>query len=221
MQNVVNVSGIKVLAVRLVADIQTIFMGNLPHLAFGKIPERQHYFRQLLLLQAIKKIALVLFFINGATQLITLQLFIIRKTGIVSGGEFVKNKALLGGAQRQGRKLNGCVADNARVRRATGEIFRLKIVQNELLILFGTVNDAIGNIQLLAQGARFFDIFFFMRRKTGIFMRRYIIMFGFVPDGHRCTDDFVPLLFQDTGNGGGINASAHSDKYFHFSSSLM
>ena len=102
LNNIIDIAGIKVLAVRFVTDFEPGFLGQFSDFRFGVTAERQHNAGQLFLRQTIKKISLIFTRIFAAKKLITPVFLIKTDTGIMPGRKLVKFYSGRSGGKGQG-----------------------------------------------------------------------------------------------------------------------
>ena len=113
-------------------------------------------------------------------------------------------RAELPGAVNKTAELEILIAHDTRIRRATGLVFVGKVTDDVLLEFRRFVNQVIGDVELVTDGAG-----------IGDGLRAAAFVLGAVhailrPELQRDTDDLVTLLEQQRRRGGGVHPPAHA-----------
>ncbi len=155
---------------------------------------------QLRLVQAIKKVALILVAVLALEQLIVaLEL---AHLGIVTGRDLL-------GAERQGvveegLELDFGIAQHVRVGRPAGLIFAQEFGEHAILVFGGKIHHFKVDADDVAYCG---DVDQILPRRT---ILAIVVIF---PVLHEQADDLPALLFEEQGGHGGINAAGHADDH--------
>ena len=194
-------------ALRLVGHAQAQLRGQLAHLALAHPAQREQRPRQLLLGQAEEEIRLIARMVNAAQQQAAAGVFVAGGARVVAGGDRLRADAL--GRFEEAVELDEVVAEGAGDGRAAGNVVVHKRLDHLRFEAVFEIDHVVGNAEVLRGPAGIVNV---VERAAAARCAAGGNQIGHalpVPQLHGHADHVCALPPEQSGGGGGIDASAH------------
>jgi len=197
------------LTFRFCGDGQLRRVRDCAHFVLLQFAERKTGSRHLFLLQAEKKVGLILGIVGGAKKFVALRCFIESDARVVSGDQSIRADFARGFDELI--ELHMIVAERARNRRAAGEIVVNKRTDDSIFKTLLEIYNVMRKAEMFGDALGVVHIVDAAATMPFVSLRVEFGKAALIPKLHGEADDWSALLAQHCGDGGTVNATAHRD----------